>query len=215
VKRFGKSRTQMFEELDKPALQGIPVNRYVYRDFKICTVSISYHIFLEGCEYSVPFKYLSKKVEARYSSKTVEIYYKNKLISTHPKLHFKGAVSTLSEHMPKTHQYQLEKTNPGSFLNWANNIGINTIAWVKKEFEHVEHAPNIYSKLNAVLSLAKIYGKYDLDLAIGYASIHNVANTASIKSILDKKLYLQNPANNTSNTTVFNTHDNLRGNIYQ
>jgi len=215
VKRFAKSRTQMFEELDKPALQSIPANRYVYRDFKICTVSISYHIFLEGCEYSVPFKYLSKKVEARYSSKTVEIYYKNKLIATHPKLHFKGSVSTLSEHMPKTHQYQLEKTNPGNFLNWANNIGINTVAWVKKEFEHVEHAPNIYSKLNAVLSLGKIYGKYDLDLAIGYASIHNVANTASIKSILDKKLYLQNPVNNTSNTTVFNTHDNLRGNIYQ
>ena len=216
VKRFGKSRTAMFEELDKPALNAIPANRYVYREFKICTVSISYHIFLEGCEYSVPFKYLSNKVEARYSSNTVEIYSKNTLIATHPKLHFKGSVSTLSEHMPKSHEQQHLKTNPGSFLNWANNIGINTVSWVKKEFEKVEHAPNIYSKLNAVLSLAKIYGKYELDLAIGYADVNNVTNTASIKSILDKKLYLQTAANNTyDDTTVFNTHDNLRGNIYQ
>ncbi len=216
VKRFGKSRTQMFEELDKPALSPIPANRYVYREFKICTVSISYHIFLEGCEYSVPFKYLSKKVEARYSSQTVEIYYKNTLIATHPKLHFKGSVSTLTEHMPKSHEHQHLKTNPGSFLNWANKIGINTVSCVKKEFEKVEHAPNVYSKLNAILSLAKIYGNYELDLAIGYADIHNVTNTASIKSILDKKLYLNNPANNTSvDTQVFNTHDNLRGNIYQ
>ena len=118
--------------------------------------------------------------------------------------------------MPKSHEQQHLKTNPGSFLNWANNIGINTVAWVKKEFDNVEHAPNIYSKLNAVLSLAKLYGKYEPDLAIGYADIHNVTNTASIKSILDKKLYLQTAANNTlNNTTVFNTHDNLRGNIYQ
>jgi hypothetical protein len=206
----------MFEELDKPILNTIPANRYVYREFKICTVSISYHIFLEDCEYSVPFKYLSNKVEARYSSNTVEIYSKNTLIATHPKLHFKGSVSTLSEHMPKSHEQQHLKTNPGSFLNWANNIGINTVSWVKKEFEKIEHAPNIYSKLNAVLSLAKLYGKYELDLAIGYADIHNVTNTASIKSILSKKLYLQMPVNNTSNDTkVFNTHDNLRGNIYQ
>ena len=217
VKRFGKSRTQLFEELDKPALQPIPVNRYIYREFKICTVTISYHIWLEGCEYSVPYKYLSHKVEARYSSNTVEIYYKNSLIATHPKLHFKGSVSTLTSHMPKSHEQQSLKINPGTFLNWAKNIGINTLSWVKKEFQNVEHAPNIYSKLNAILSLAKIYGKYELDLAIGYASIHNVINTASIKSILDKKLYLQNPVNNTTqvSTEVFNTHDNLRGNIYQ
>ncbi len=217
IKRFGKSRIQLFEELDQPALQLIPANKYIYREFKICTVTHNYHIWLEKCEYSVPFKYLHHKVESRYSSKTVEIYYKGKLIASHPKLHFKGDVSTQTEHMPKSHEYQSLKTNPGSYLNWASNIGINTVTWVKKEFEKVEHAPNVYSKLNAILTLAKTYGKYELDLAIGYASIHNLTNTASVKSILDKKLYLQNAVNNTSqvNTTVFNTHDNLRGNIYQ
>ena len=214
IKRFGKSRTQIFEELDKPALNPLPTHKYIYKEFKICTVSISYHIFLEGSEYSVPFKYLSYKVEARYSNRIVEIYYKGKLIATHPKQHFKGSVSTLKEHMPKSHQYQLEKTNPGRFLNWASKIGINTLSWVKQEFENVEHAPNVYSKLNAILSFSKIYDNYDLDLAIGYAVKNNVANTASIKSILDKKLYMQQAANNTVDTKVFNNHDNLRGNIY-
>ena len=117
VKRFKKSRTQMFEELDKPNLQPLPQEKHIYRDFKICSVTQSYHIFLEDCEYSVPFKYLQDKVEARYSSQTVEIYYKNSLIATHPKLYFSGAVSTLTEHMPKDHEYQSQKTNPGTFLN--------------------------------------------------------------------------------------------------
>ena len=48
--------------------------------------------------------------------------------------------------MPKSHQYQSLKTNPGSFLNWANNIGINTVYWVKKELKSVKHPPNVYNK---------------------------------------------------------------------
>lgn len=217
VKRFNKSRTQMFKELDEPNLQQLPQEKYIYRDFKICSVTQSYHIFLESCEYSVPFKYLQCKVEARYSSATVEIYYHNSLIATHPKLHFAGGVSTLTEHMPKDHEYQKEKTNPSSFLNRATKIGIHTVIWVKNEFDTIEHKPNAYRKINAVLSLAKTYGKQELDLAIEYAYKHNIVNHTSVNSILKKKLYLQYTINQTIavKTTVFNNHENLRGNIYQ
>jgi transposase len=216
VKRFNKSRTTMFEELDKPNLLPLPQQRYVYRDFKICTVTQSYHIFLEGCEYSVPFKYLQYKVEARYSTQTVEIYFKNNLIATHPKLHFAGAVSTLTEHMPKDHEYQKCKTNPGTFLNRATRIGIHAVVWVKHEFDTIEHKPNAYRKINAILSLAKTYSNEELDLAIEYAYAHNVVNHTSVKSILQKKLYLQKDISTTPvNVINLNEKDIFRGNIYQ
>ena len=216
VKRFNKSRTAMFEELDKPFLQPLPNERYVYREFKEATVTQNYHIFLEGCEYSVPFKYLGFKVFVAYSNQSVAIYYKGIEIALHPKLHFSGQVSTLHEHMPNNHQYANEKINPGKYLNWANNIGINTLQWVKKEFKKVEHAPNAYRKLNAVLSMSKIYGKKELDLALEYAIEYNISATASIKSILDKKLYLQKSISNTSTSlNIVNNHDYLRGNIYK
>ncbi len=215
VKKFNKSRSQMFDELDKPFLQPLPKERYVYREFKEATVSASYHIFLEGCEYSVPFKYLGYRVFVAYSSQTVAIYYKGIQIAIHPKLHFTGAVSTLNEHMPKNHEYAKEKNNPGRYLNWAKNIGVYTLEWVKKEFEKVSHAPNAYRKLNAVLSKAKIYGKAELESALVYAMNHGIANTASIESILAKKLYLPKSANNTTPTSkLLNCHENLRGNIY-
>jgi transposase len=214
VKRFGKSRSTMFKELDEPNLQPLPQQRHIYRDFKLCSVNQSYHIFLEGCEYSVPFKYLQHKVEARYSTQTVEIYYKNSLIATHPKLHFAGASSTLTEHMPKDHEYYKEKNNPGTFLNRATKIGINTTAWVKNEFDTIEHKPNAYRKINAILSLTKTYTKDELDAAVGYAYSHNIVNHTSVKSILQKKLYLQTKTNTPVNTSVYNDHDNLRGNIY-
>lgn len=215
VKRFNKSRALMFEELDKPFLNLLPVNRFIYKDYKKATVSQSYHIYLESCEYSVPYKYLGISVDVWHNSSVVQIYHKGILLATHPKLYYAGDVSTLSEHMPKKFQYHYEKTNPGKFLNWANNIGSNTLTWVKSEFEAVEHAPNAYRKLNAVLGMSKIYGKVDFDAAMAYAQNHNINNTASIRSILEKKLYLQSANNITSNITAHNTHEYLRGNIYQ
>ena len=214
VKRFNKSRTELFNELDKPNLQTLPKERYVYKEYKEATVNVGYHVSLDKCEYSVPFEYLSKKVQLRYSNSSVEIYYKDNLIATHPKLHFAGSNSTKVEHMPKSHQYQSLKTNPGSFLNWANNIGTNTVYWVKKELKSVKHPPNVYNKLNAVLSLSKIHGKKELDLALHYALQNSLSKTSSIKSILDKKLYLQKELSDTHSYVVVNNHENLRGNIY-
>ena len=215
VKRYDKSRTELYEELDKPYLQQLPTNTYVYREFRIATVNQNYHIMLEKCEYSAPFKYIKQKVEVRHSYSTVEIYHKNTLIATHPKLYHKYEASTLVEHMPVNHQYQHEKMNPQRLKSWAANIGVNATEFVKKVFETVEHPPNAYSKIIAILSLAKIYGKQELELAIGYGVKYSTTSTKSMRSILDKKLYLSDPANNKITNSLFDNHENLRGNIYK
>ena len=119
--------------------------------------------------------------------------------------------------MPKSHQYQHEKMNPGRLLNWAKEIGESSLEFVKYELNLAKHPPNTYSKVCAILSLQKLYPKVELDLAIGYAKKYNITTVKSVKRILQKKLYLQeyNAVNNTTGrTTVLNSHDNLRGNIY-
>jgi hypothetical protein len=64
--------------------------------------------------------------------------------------------------------------------------------------------------------MAKTYGKKELDLALEYALDNHITVTASIKSILDKKLYLQKAANNNiASINIFNNHENIRGNIYK
>ena len=70
-----------------------------------------------------------------------------------------------------------------------------------------------YRHIIAVLSLAKRYGRVELELALMYALDKRTIKTKSIKSILDKKLYLEKSANNfiTTSPSFFNTHDNLRG----
>jgi len=65
----------------------------------------------------------------------------------------------------------------------------------------------------AVLKMAKEYGDTEFELALMYVIDHNLTTVKSIRSVLDKHLYLQKSSNNKNYTipTLFNTHENLRG----
>jgi transposase len=213
VKHLQKSRTELFDEFDAPYLNPLPANSYVYKQFKIAKVHQDYHISLKKCYYSVPYKYIKEEVEVRYSTQTVYIYHKNKLIATHPRLRRVGECSTLQEHMPSEHQYVNEKMSPQRLHSWANNIGEFSTLFVEEIFASVEYAPQAYNKISAILSLSKLYGKTELELALMYATKHNITTIKSIKSILDKKLYLSKSANNSEPPyhALFNDHANIRG----
>lgn len=61
--------------------------------------------------------------------------------------------------------------------------------------------------------MAKEYGNAEFELALIYAQENNLTATKSIRSVLDKRLYLQKSSNNKNYTTptLFNNHKNLRG----
>ena len=212
MKHLERSRRELFEMLDEPLLKALPANRHTYTQFKAARVNQDYHITLEKCHYSVPFKYLKEAVDVRYSVHSVQICFKNELIATHPRLRTPGSTSTLDEHMPLDHEYVNEKMNPARLRSWAKNIGEYSAIFVEDAFEAAEHKANAYRQIIAVLSLARIYGDTELELALMYALDKRIIKTKSIKSILEKKLYLTKGANNTNHATqsLFNTHDNLR-----
>lgn len=209
MKRLNKSRDELFKELDLPYLQTLPSNSYIYKEFKIATVNVDYHIELHNTRYSIPYKYLGEKVEVHYSTSTVEIYYKSKLIATHPRAYHSGYV-TIKEHQPLNHQYQDEKMNPTRYLAWAKKIGPNAVVFTQNKLDIESYPSYAYRKLNAILSLAKLYDNHELDLALGYANSINATTVVSIKSILSKKLYYKKSANNIDNQ-VLNNHHNIRG----
>lgn len=212
IKKLNKSRSELFEELEKPYLQTLPINRFVYKELKIAKVNIDYHVELLRCFYSVPFQYLKEKVEIKYSTALVEIYHESKLIATHPRLYKTNDSSTIKEHMPLNHQYQNEKMNPQRLISWADNIGADAKEFVEKRLYEAQYPVKVYRTLIAILNLAKIYGKVELNLALAYALKIDAKNVKSIESILSKKLYLVVANNTTSN--LFNNHENIRGSDY-
>lgn len=215
IKRLGKSRAELFEELDKPVLHPLRSNRYIYREFKRATVAIDYHIELDSNGYSVPYAYLGKKVDVWYSRHSVTISHQGSVIAQHKRCTNPYDDSTILSHMPASHQYQFEKWNPGRILNWASSIGADTVKLMQHIMKQRSHPVRGYKSCMVILNFSKTYGNEALELTCNKALEINASSVSSIESILKRKTYLKEepsqPANN-----LFNAHENLRGaNTYQ
>ena len=100
MKKLGISRRALYEQLDRPALRPRPATRYVLAYWKLCRVSMDYHVLVERHDYSVPFQLLREQVEVRYTTTTVEVFFKGRRVSSHLR-RYDGQPSTVAEHMPQ------------------------------------------------------------------------------------------------------------------
>jgi len=62
MRRYGKSRRQLFEELDRPALRALPAQRFVWGTWKSAGVNIDYHVDVEHHYYSLPHTLVHERV---------------------------------------------------------------------------------------------------------------------------------------------------------
>lgn len=214
IRRLGKSRTELFETLDKPKLHPLRTNQYIFKEFKRATIGIDYHIELEGSGYSVPYIHLGKKVDVTYSATSVVISLDGETIAHHPRQTQKYYDSTLLEHMPKEHQYQYEKWNPRRILNWANSIGANTTALMETIMQTRSHPTRGYKSCMAILSFSKTYGNVALESVSAIAIEMNRHNVASIESMLKTKSYLLHNHQHVANNSYVNGHKNIRGSAH-
>lgn len=214
IRRLGKSRTELFETLDKPMLHTLRVNQYIFKEFKRATVGIDYHIELEGSGYSVPYIHLGKKVDVTYSSTSVVISLDGETIAHHPRLSQRYHDSTMLEHMPTDHQYQCEKWNPRRILNWANSIGANATVLMETIMQTRSHPTRGYKSCMAILSFSKTYGDTALEAVASVAIEVNSYKVASIESMLKTKSYLLHNQHQVANNSYVNGHENIRGSEY-
>ena len=86
MRRIGKSRHELLETLDRPALNALPTTPYCYAEWKRARVAPDYHIEIAGHYYSVPSRLIREIVEARITSATVEIFHKGQRVASHARL---------------------------------------------------------------------------------------------------------------------------------
>ena len=72
-RHLGASRRELFEKLDRPALEPLPQEPYEYAEWKKCKAGIDYHVEVERHFYSVPHALIRKPLWARFTARTVEI----------------------------------------------------------------------------------------------------------------------------------------------
>ena len=94
---------------------------------------LDYHISFAGMLYSVPHEYIKRKVDVRVTDKTIEVFYNHNRIASHRRLYGrKGQYSTITEHMPPSHQQYLGKTPPIVSGNGrSESVPVPTRPWMQ------------------------------------------------------------------------------------
>lgn len=110
MRKLGVSRHQLFEELDRTALGPLPIEPYMYAEWRIRRVSLDYHVDIDGHYYSVPHRLLREQVEARVTARTVEVFHKGERVAVHQRGTMRGRHTTVAEHMPQSHRRHAEWT---------------------------------------------------------------------------------------------------------
>jgi transposase len=186
-KRRDSCRTSLFEQLDRPALQPLPGERYVLAEWKKVRPNIDYHVEIDRHYYSVPYQLVGQELEARYTAATVEIFYHGVRVASHHRGLVAHAATTRHEHRPKSHQAHLEWT-PSRLIHWAGTVGPATAQLVRIILESKPHPEMGYRACLGIMSLAKTYTAPRLEAACQRALLLRAHTLHSLKSILKQSL---------------------------
>jgi transposase len=125
MRRLGVSRRQLFDAVERPALQPLPAEPYVYAEWQFARVGLDYHIEIHGFFYSVPFGLIGQQVDIRLTERTVEAFHGGSRVAAHERRYNGRAHGTIAEHMPSAHRHYAS-WSPERFRSWAASIGPNT-----------------------------------------------------------------------------------------
>ena len=209
--KLSGSRASWFETLESSALQPLPATRYVLAEWKKARVNIDYHVELQRHYYSVPYSLNGEEVEVRYTAATVEIFHRGKRVASHGRDDRAGGYTTLSEHMPTSHQQYLEWT-PSRILAWAQTVGEATARVIEVILESRRHPAQGYRSCLGILHLTKQYSKDRLEAACRRALSIRGTSYKSIRSILENGLdQVPVPVPSVLPSPL---HENIRGGDY-
>lgn len=215
MRRYGKSRRQLFEELDRPALRPLPAQRFVWGEWHNVGVNIDYHVDVEHHYYSVPFTLVHERLEVRLTAATIEVFHKSRRVASHVRSYARGGFTTLADHMPKIHRDHAEWT-PTRMIRWAETVGPRTAELVEAIIRDKPHPEHGYRACLGILRLGRRYGNERLEAACARAVVVRARTVASVESILKKGLDRQplpTPAGEEPARPSI-SHDNVRGPDY-
>lgn len=155
-KKLGSRATLFAEEID--LLTPLPKQRYELATWRTATVQPNYHVAVHKMFYSVPFQYISKKLQVKTTRSMVEIYDGDTRICSHLRLEGRsGQYRTRPEHMPDKHQKYLQ-WDEKRFMNWAAQYGPSTEAVIRALL--ASHAIPQHG-FRGCLAILKLPGKHE------------------------------------------------------
>lgn len=210
------SRRQQFEEIERSALAPLPPLRYELKKQCYVTVMKNGHVSLSADKhyYSVPYRFIGKKVKLMYSRTTVEVFHHYECIATHTRLKSPYNYTTDKEHLASSHRF-VSDWSPEKFISWAEGIGEEVKLYILKILDRKQHPEQAYKSCVGILSFAKKVGHERLIKACRRALGYGIYNYKTIQAILEKGMDTYTETEEYEQLQM-PLHDNIRGeNYYQ
>ncbi len=217
-KKLSGSRYSLFCELDKPALEALPTERYEFAQWRKAKVNIDYHVAVYLGKkryhyYSVHYSLAGQEVELRLSRNTLEVYCKGKRVAAHQRDDSPGKSSTLTEHMPEAHKRHA-KWSPGRILNWAGQTGESCRLVAQAIMDDRPHPEQGFRSCLGLIKLADHYNPVRLEAACRRALALKLMTFRSIKSMLDTNQDKLPLPDDQQLTLPINDPKHIRGSAY-
>ncbi len=198
---------------EKVSLRPLPQKPFELKNSTSAKVQKNYHVTLgqDWHHYSVPFRYIGKKIRIVYDTEVVEVFDGLNRIALHKRDYRKHGYSTLGMHMPEKHLKFKESLgwDQTYFLSKAEQVGEN----FKKVIEYILNSRHFtqqtYLACLGLIRLKDKYGKHRLEAACQRALLGSSITYRSINSILVNGTDRQIPL--IPETPPVPEHDNIRG----
>ncbi|MBU6297252.1 MAG: IS21 family transposase [Alphaproteobacteria bacterium] len=210
MRQVGRSRRQLFEEIERAALTPLPAIPFEYAEWKTAKVHPDYHVEVDKTFYSVPHRLIGRRVDVRLTYRTVEIFYDHKRVASHVRRSQRCGHVTVNEHMPKAHQRYANIT-PVSLIKMAARIGVNAAMLVERMMRERPHPEQGYRSAMGIMALARRYERQRLEAACERALSINAVSYTSVSAILKSGLDQARPSEPAKATPA---HANIRGGAY-
>jgi transposase len=214
MRRLGVSRSDLYRDIDKPALRPLPEIFYEYAEWKKARVAPDYHVELNEHYYSVPYGLIRQEIDARITSNGVELFHRGKRVAAHARLYVTGAGhhhTTLVEHMPKGHQ-RYSGWSEAYFRSNAAAIGPNTEGLIIAVMGKRKYPEQGFRSCQGILDRLRSIERERAEGACARALEIGALSSKSLGSIIEHNL--DRKARRTNDATLPLLHSNIRGGGY-
>jgi len=210
------SRRGQFEALERDVLK--PLNKYGYDPMttKVATVGKTGYATVDHRYYSIPYKFIGKKVKLMYNRTKVEAYSEHQLIAAHVRSFTKEKYIQNEQHLASWHRYPTE-WNPEKFIADGMLIGQVVADYIEKVLARNEYPEKNYRACQGIINFKKRVGEARLINACRRADSFNVYNYGMIERILLSKadfIPLDEQGEPSSHEPTMPVHENIRGEDY-
>jgi len=187
MRAYGASRAELFAQVDAPALKALPAEPYAFATWKRCRVAPDYHVEVEGCFYSVPYRLIREALDVRIADRTIEAFHKGERVASHARSPGRRGHITVADHMPSAHRRHAAWT-PARMMAAADKIGPAAAALFEAIMTDRPHPEQGFRTCLGILALERTYGQARMEAACRRAGLIKARSVGSIRSILQTGL---------------------------